>query len=109
MPRSNPVFGLVLDRFATLAMTAEGLPAMPRISLHRNAGEFDHLAPFLGLVRDQLAEFGRRHRPGDAACGGELLDDLRILQRLGDRLVEDLHDLRRRAPWRGDAVETDPL
>src|SRR5579862_7176189 len=89
-----------------------GCPAMTKyevvpVSLHRNAGEFDHLAPFLGFVRNELAEFGRCHRLRDAADGDELLGDLGILQRLADRLVELFHDLRRRALWRGNAVEAD--
>jgi hypothetical protein len=33
----------------------------PPASIHRNPRELDHLAPFLGLVGNQLAEFGRRH------------------------------------------------
>jgi hypothetical protein len=42
-----------------------GDPAMPRCRdglIHRNTGEFDDLAPFLGFVGNQLAEFGGRHR-----------------------------------------------
>ena len=37
------------------------------LSIHRNAGERDHLAPFFGLVGNELAELGRRHRFRDAA------------------------------------------
>src|SRR5258708_25696818 len=78
-------------------------------SLHRDARELDHLAPFLGLVGDQLAEFGRRHRLRDAADVGKPRHQLGIFQRFPDRLVEDVDDLGWRALGRRDAAEPDPL
>jgi len=53
---------------------------MPAL-IDRNAGEFHHFAPFLGLVGDQFAEFGRRHRFGNAADLGQPRHQLGILQR----------------------------
>src|SRR6202795_2717438 len=47
-----------------------------RRSLHRRPCELHHLAPFLGLVGYQLAEFGRRHRLGGGAQGGEMAPQL---------------------------------
>ena len=69
-----------------------------RASIHRNAGEFHHLAPLLGLVGDQLAEFGRRHRLRDAADLGEPRHQLGVLQRFADRLVEDRRRSRAACP-----------
>ena len=79
-------------------------PAMVR-SIDRNPRKLHDLSPFLGLVRDQPAEFGRGHRLGDAADLGQPRHELRVLQRLIDRLVEQFDDFRRRALGRGDAVE----
>ena len=66
-------------------------------SIDGNTGEFHHLAPFYRLVRDQLAEFGRRHRLRNATDLSESRHQLRILQRLADRLVKRGDDFRRRA------------
>ena len=77
--------------------------------IHRNAGKFHHFAPFLGLVGDELAEFGRRHRLRNAADLGEPRHQLGVLQRFADRLVEDIDDFRRRALRHRDAVEADGL
>jgi hypothetical protein len=41
---------------AGIVYRVTGDPAMP-CSIHRNAGEFHHFPPFLGLVGDQPAEF----------------------------------------------------
>src|ERR1700730_18703451 len=79
------------------------------ISIHRPPGKLHHLAPLLGLIGNQSAEFGRRHRFWETADGGELLDQLWILQRLADRLVEDVDDLRRRALGRRDDIKPDRL
>src|SRR5204862_5508399 len=81
-------------------------PAMPGL-IHRNAGEFHHFAPLLGLVGDQFAEFGRRHRLWNTADVGEPRHQFGVLQRLADRLVEDVDDLGWRALSRRDAVEAD--
>src|ERR1700730_6411817 len=78
-------------------------------SIHRDPGELDHLSPLLGLISDELAELGRRHRLRNSADFGKPRDQLGIFQRFADRLVEDFHDLRRGAFRRGDAVETDRL
>ena len=37
------------------------------LSIHRDAGELHHLAPFLGFVADELAELGRCRRLRDSA------------------------------------------
>ena len=66
-------------------------------SIDGNTGKFHHLAPFLRLVRDQLAEFGRRHRLRNAADFSKARDQLGILQRLADGLVKRGDDFRRRA------------
>src|SRR5579872_4652950 len=95
-----------------LAMTAvnfEMTGAMTKTSIHRDACEFDHLAPLLGLIGNELAEFGGRHRFRKAAHFGQARHELGVLQRVVDRLVELLHDFRRRALRRGNAVETDRL
>src|SRR5260370_209606 len=79
------------------------------VLIHRDPCELNHLAPFLGLVGDELAELGRRHRLWNSADFGKPRDQLGIFQRFTNRLVEDLHDLRRRALRRGDAIEADGL
>src|SRR5947209_18629366 len=76
-------------------------------SIHRNPGEFDHLAPFLGLIRHQLAEFRRRHRHWQAPRLGKARHQLGVLQGLADGLVEEVDSLRRRALRRRDDVEAD--
>src|SRR5882724_1961845 len=62
-----------------------GDPAMPG-SIDRDAGEFHHFPPFLGLVVHQFAEFGWCHRLGNAADLGEPRHQLGVLQRLADGL-----------------------
>src|SRR3977135_2336798 len=78
-------------------------------SIHRHAREFHHLAPFLGLIGDELAELRRRHRFWGGADFGQPRHQFWILQRFADGLVESFHDLGRRALWRRDAVEADRL
>jgi hypothetical protein len=47
-------------------------------SLGSDPGRANHLAPLLGLLSDELAEIGGRHRHGSAAQVGEPLLDLGI-------------------------------
>src|SRR5579883_469748 len=70
-----------------------------------DAGELDHLAPLLGLARDQLAEILRRAGQRYAAEGIVARLDLRIEDRRIDRLVELEDDVVRRALGRADAAE----
>src|SRR3954468_8344595 len=95
-----------------IAMAAEQRNRKTRLlspSVHRDSGEFHHLAPLFGLVGHQLAEFRRRHRLRDAADVGKSCDQLGILERLAYGLVENVDDLRRRALRGGDAIEPDRL
>src|SRR5579863_4609649 len=72
-------------------------------SLELNPGALDHLAPFLGIRRDQCGE-----RVGRAACrlfadGGEARLELSRLDRLIDRGIELVDDRFRHAGGRDDA------
>src|SRR5262249_22975402 len=76
-------------------------------SLWLDASELDHLAPFLGLVDNQLAELGRRSRQRRAAEVSETGLHLRVVKSRGDLLVELVDDLGKRPP-RANAVCRDP-
>src|SRR5439155_19996114 len=88
-------------------VTAKCAAPKPSRLIHRHTREFDHLAPFLGLVSDELAEFAGRHRLRNSADVAKPRDHLGIFQGLADCLVENVDDFRRRSLWRGDAVESD--
>ena len=82
-------------------------PQRPRLRVrlvHLGAGELDHLAPFLGLVRHQLAEVGGRARQQNGADLGEPRLCLGIGEDFIDRLVEPVDDFRRRVLRRRETV-----
>src|SRR5262249_2675353 len=112
---AGPVLGVVADlaqprAVAERAQVADPEPAMAaqlirtfawrhyRLAplVDAGAGEFDDLAPFLGLAGDDIAEIGGRAGHRRAAELGEPRLDVAIGQRVLDRLVEHRDDLGRR-------------
>src|SRR4051794_39542994 len=73
-------------------------------SVQLHAGELDDLAPLFGLVGDHLAEVLRGAGDRGAAEIGELLQHLRVLQRVVDGGIE-LLDRGARGPFRGAHAE----
>ena len=59
----------------------------PRASISFDIGGADHLAPFFGFIRDQLAEVGGRAGERRAVKGGEPRLHFRIGERRIDLLV----------------------
>src|SRR5262245_4883782 len=78
-------------------------------SVRLDAGELDHLGPFLGFVGDKLAELGRRSRQRRAAEISETGLHLRVVQSRVDLLVELIDDLGRRGLRYAEAVPITPL
>src|SRR5262249_36637976 len=75
-----------------------------RGSVRLDAGELDHLRPFLGFVGDELAKVGGREREHVATEVEEPCLDLGIGKASVDLLVELLDDLGRRGLWCANAV-----
>src|SRR5262249_670211 len=69
-------------------------------SLRLDAGEFDHLAPLLGFLGDELAELGRRAEKRPAAQVGKPIVHLWVGEGRIDLFVEFVDDLRGRIPRR---------
>jgi hypothetical protein len=65
-------------------------------SVRLDAGELDHLRPFLGFVGDELAKVGGREREHVATQVGKPRLDLRIGEASVDLSVELVDDLGRR-------------
>src|SRR2546429_960454 len=82
----------LLDRPLSRAMTTKDRAApKPSGLIHRHTREFDHLAPFLGLVSEELAEFGGRHRLRDSADVAKPRHPPGILHGPPDCPVEEFH------------------
>src|ERR1700750_970246 len=77
--------------------------SIPSLSLQLDACSLDHLVPALDLLAHELA--GRLRIAADNLRGqaAHLLDDLRLLERLGDISADPLGDLLRRAARRHHA------
>src|SRR5712671_594928 len=73
-------------------------------SFRFDVGGPDHLAPFLSLVGDELAEIGRRHWNWSTTQVGEPRLYLRIGEARIDLLVELVDNFGRRVLRRGHAV-----
>src|SRR5262245_34321467 len=78
-------------------------------SLRLDVGGPDHLAPFLGVVGDELAELERRPRQRRAAEVSETDLHLRVVESRVDLLVELVDDLGRRGLRCAEAVPNTPL
>src|SRR5262245_3563188 len=77
------------------------------ILLRLDVGGSDHLAPLLGFLSDELAEFGRRTRyPSDSEIVEPRLD-LRIVERTLDFAVEPADKLRGCPPGGAEANPSD--
>src|SRR5262249_46777103 len=70
-----------------------------------DVGRPDHLAPFLGLLGDELAEISGAHRHRHGTEIGEPRLDLGIGKSSIDLLVESVDDLRRCILWRAKAPD----
>src|SRR5260370_27705840 len=77
-------------------------------SLRLDVGGADHLAPLLGVVRNELAELGGRGCIGLQAQIGEPHLELRAGKRLIHELIEDRDDLWGRPRRRPDPLPTPP-
>src|SRR5262249_8391603 len=66
--------------------------------------ELYHLAPFLGFVSDELAEFRRRAPKRPAAKFGEPRLHYGVGESGVDLIVEFISDLGGRGLWQGDAM-----
>src|SRR6516225_541168 len=75
-------------------------------SVRLDVGRPDHLAPFLGVVDNELAELGGRGCIGLQAQIDEPRLELRAGKSLIHELIEDGDDLRRRARRRADPLPT---
>src|SRR6266550_3278620 len=73
-------------------------------SLRLDAGGADHLGPFPGFLRDQLAELGGRARQRLAADGGQPCLHSGISDGRIDFPVELVDDFSRRVGGRADAI-----
>jgi hypothetical protein len=67
-----------------------------------NVRRSDHLAPSLGLLDDELIEFGRRAHKYRSAQVSDPRDDLGIGEPRVDLLVELVDDRDGRVPWSSD-------
>src|ERR1700722_5171942 len=98
-----PIFHRILHSFH-VETTKEGGGRSLRLA----AGGFDDLGPFLGLRRDESAEFLRRVPLGDDAHGVEARRGFRLLQ-VGDQCrVERVYDRLRRARAGGESLPSFP-
>src|SRR5262249_17868573 len=75
-----------------------------RGSVRLRAREFHHLGPLPGFVRDELAEFGGRHRHRHATQTGEPRFDRGIGGAGVNCIVKLVNNLRRWVLGRADAV-----
>ena len=75
-------------------------------SLRLDVGGADHLAPLLGVVRNEFAELGGRGCIGLQAQINEPGLELRASKRLIHELIEDRDDLRGRRRRRADPLPT---
>ena len=78
--------------------------AVTVILLRLQAREFHHLAPFFGLVGDELAEVLRRAFEQRPAHLNQPPSDLGIAQAVLDRLIQTGDDLSRGGLWSDHAV-----
>ena len=89
----------LLERLPVGAFTHWKAPPLHGSSLRLDACRFDHLAPLLGFVGEELAEFGRRLRRRYDAEVGQLGPYSWIGEGGVDLLVEFVDDFGGRGGW----------
>src|SRR5262249_60199464 len=78
-------------------------------SLRLHAGEPDHLGPFLGFLRDELAKVGRRACKQRTSQVGEAFLYIGVAQSCIDLCVELLDNRHGRATGRDDPIPASRL